>query len=237
MPKHSAPPAPRTNRLLARMSDNTLQRLRPHLQRVPLEVPQVLYKPLAPIDYVYFPDRGVLSALAIMTDGSAIEVGNIGNEGVAGVLSLAGAKLSPNQVIVQVDGEGQRVRSEVLDELVGRDDALRQLFLTYHATFLHQVSQSVACNGLHPIRQRCCRWMLMTHDRVHADEMPLTHEFLGIMLGVRRASVTEVLQALKKEGLIRYTRGNITVLDRPGLEAVCCECYHLVREEYDRLFG
>src|SRR4051812_33618992 len=136
-----------------------------------------------------------------------------------------GAESSPNKVIVQVSGDALRMKADAFKEEISRDATFRRVMFLYHTAFLTQVSYSVACNGLHPVRQRCCRWLLMTQDRVHADELPLTHEFLGMMLGVRRASVTEVLQPLQDEGLIRGTRGTITVIDRAGLEKAACSCY------------
>jgi CRP-like cAMP-binding protein len=150
---------------------------------------------------------------------------------------LLADKTSANEVIMQIAGDGLRMDIDVLEEEAGRDSPLRRQLLLYQTAFLTQVSYSVACNGLHSVQQRCCRWLLMTHDRVDGDEVPLTHEFLGIMLGVRRASVTEVLRPLNERGLLNNGRGSISILDRSGLEGLACECYRKVKSEFDRLLG
>ncbi len=236
MPKNRPSPSSAENRLLARLPKDEYDRLLPRLQAVPFEFKQVVYHARSPIDYVYFPRRGTLSALTRMADGSAIEVATIGNEGMVGLMAFIGATTSPNEVIVQVPGDGLRMKAEVLQEEANRDGPLRRLLVLYHTAFHTQVSQSVACNGLHPILKRCCRWLLMTHDRVHSDDLHLTHEFLAIMLGVQRSSVTEVLQPWREQGLIYNGRGKIKVIDRKGLEAASCECYRSVQDEFDRLF-
>jgi CRP-like cAMP-binding protein len=150
---------------------------------------------------------------------------------------LLAARTSANEVIVQIAGDGLQMDIDMLEEEAGGDTPLRRLLLLYQTAFLTQVSYSVACNGLHSIQQRCCRWLLMTHDRVDTDDVPLTHEFLGIMLGVRRASVTEVLRPLHEDGLVNNGRGTISILDRSGLETLACECYRKVKGEFDRLLG
>lgn len=236
MAKANTPHPPTGNRLLARLSPAEYKRLLPRLTPVHLESDQVLHKPRTPFVYAYFPTRAVSSYLRIMESGSTIEVGTVGNEGMIGVSGALGAPESPHQVIAQVAGEALRIEAKALAEETARSEPLRRLLVTYQAAFYAQVSQSVACNGLHPIGKRCCRWLLMTHDRVGADALPLTHEYLGFMLGVRRASVTEVLGPLRDQGLIQYSRGSITLLDRKGLEAAACECYQAVNDEYDRLF-
>jgi len=237
MPMNSPSAAPIRNQLLARLPKADQDRFFPLLQPVQLEFKQVLYQVRSPIDSVYFPTRGTASALTILADGSAIEVATIGNEGMVGLMAILGAETSSNEVIVQIAGDALRLRREVLEKEAGPSSPLRQLLLLYHNAFLTQVSYCVACNGLHTVQQRCCRWLLMTRDRVESDEVPLTHEFLAIMLGVRRPSVTEVLHPLQEQGLIRNTRGTITIVDRKGLEALSCECYRCVRDEYTRLLG
>src|SRR5438552_6547730 len=151
--------------------------------------------------------------------------------------ALLAEATSPNEVFMQVAGDGLRMPAAALRKVASPEGPLYRLLIQYLCAYLVQVSQAVACNGLHNVRQRCCRWLLMTHDRVHVDEMPLTHEFLSMMLGVRRASVTEVLQPLHDEGLINNGRGKIVVQDRKGMEAASCECYKIVNDEYDRLLG
>jgi CRP-like cAMP-binding protein len=213
------------------------QRLLPRLQIVPLDLKHVLYEARSPIDYAYFPNRGVASALRVMQDGKAIEVATIGVEGMLGLPLLVGANTTADRVIVQVSGEAMRLSAEALKEEAGRDSPLRRLLLLYQSAFLSQVSQAVACNGLHSVHQRCCRWLLMTQDRAHSDVFPMTHEFLATMLGVRRSTVSEVLEPLQRFGLIRYTRGKLTVLDHDGLQDRSCECYRRINEEFGRLFG
>src|ERR1700722_4639518 len=237
MSKTKPPAAPQGNRLLARLPADEYQRLLPRLKLVPLALKHVLYQARSHIDYAYFPIRGVVSALTVMEDGRAIEVATIGDEGMVGLPLLVGAKTIANRVIVQVPGEALRMAEDVLREEVSRDSALRRLLILYHTGFLTQVSQAVACNGLHSVHQRCCRWLLMTQDRAHSDVFPMTHEFLAEMLGVRRSTVSEVLEPFQEKGLIRYSRGKCTVLDQEGLKAGSCECYRRINEEFERLFG
>jgi CRP-like cAMP-binding protein len=237
MPRTKPLAAPQGNRLLARLPPEEYERLLPRLQVVPLAFKHVLYEARSPIDFAYFPTRGVISALTVMEDGRAIEVATIGDEGMVGLPLLVGAKTTANRVIVQVPGEAMRMAEDVLREEVGRDSPLRRSLVLYHTAFLAQVSQAVACNGLHSVHQRCCRWLLMTQDRAHSDVFPMTHEFLAEMLGVRRSTVSEVLEPFQKDGLIRYSRGKCTVLDREGLKAGSCECYRVIAKEFERLSG
>lgn len=223
------------NQLLSRLPQDELERLRPQLQEVRLELGRVLYDARSPIDYVYFPCGSTLSAVVVMEDGSAIEVATIGSEGAGGLSILLGGQNSLYRVIVQMEGGALRMSSDGLRREIAQGGPLRDLLFAYETAFFAQVSQSVACNGLHPIQKRCCRWLLMTHDRTNSDVLQITHEFLAMMLGVRRPSVTEVLQALQKQGLIRYSRGKIEVRDRQGLEAASCECYRAIKQAYDRL--
>lgn len=231
------PSSQSANKLLALLPVEVYQRLAPHLTMVTLSVNLVLYKARARMDYVCFPTSGIVSAMSIMQDGSAIEVATIGNEGMAGLTAFIGGETSPHEVMVQVAGDGLRMSAEQLKKECRRDSPLRALLVLYHTAFSTQVAYAVACNGLHKVEQRCCRWLLMTADRVGADELPLTHEFLAIMLGVRRSSVTEVLRPLQNLGLIRNSRGTIKIVDRTGLEARACECYRAVKAEFSRLFG
>ncbi len=226
------------NLLLARLPAADQDRIADQLLPVRLEFKQVLYKSGQPIDYAYFPTSGAVSAITIMDDGDAIEVATIGNEGVVGFSVLFADSTSTTDMVVQVAGDALRMATEDLRrEATNNGAALRDLLLRYNSAFLTQISQSVACNGLHPIQQRCCRWLLITLDRMESNIVPLTHEFLAIMLGVRRASVTEVLGPLQDKGLVANNRGAITVLDRAGLERLSCECYRKVKDEFDRLLG
>jgi CRP-like cAMP-binding protein len=237
MSKTKPPAAPPGNRLLARLPPDDYKRLLPRLQLVPLELKHVLCEARSPLLYAYFPSRGVASALAVMEDGRAIEVTTIGNEGMVGLPLLVGAGTAANRVMVQVPGEALRMGADVLREEVSRDSPLRRLLVLYHTAFLAQLSQGVACNGLHTLRQRCCRWLLMIQDRAHSEVFPMTHELLAEMLGARRSSVSEVLETFQEKGLIRYSRGKFTVRDREGLKARSCECYRRINEEFERLFG
>src|SRR3954452_15234874 len=236
MPKRPPPAAAPRNRFLARLPEAEYRRLLPHLQPVELKVKQVLYEPHGAIDYAYFPSGAVLSALTVMRDGNTIEVATVGNEGLVGHYGF-GAKTSPHRVVVQVGNGGFRIASRALHEEAAKDGPLKDLLAGYHVAFMAQVSQSVACNGLHRLEQRCCRWLLMTRDRVGSDDLKLTHEYLAMMLGARRASVTDALGPLQEEGLVRSHRGRIAILDGAGVEARSCECYAVVRDEYDRLLG
>lgn len=227
-------PRPR-NGLLAKLPESEYARLAPNLKPVPLNFNVVLYEARSRIEHVYFPNTGAVSALTVMEDGNAIEVATIGNEGMVGLPVFIGAGYSPNKVLVQVAGEGLRLGAAELMDEVARGGQLGKLLDLYHAAFMVQVSQSVACNGLHSIKQRCCRWLLITHDRVESDSVALTQEFLAIMLGVRRPSVTDVLKSLRDEGMVNNVRGAIEILDRKGLEATSCECYRIVRAEFKRL--
>ncbi|HEY1784517.1 MAG TPA: Crp/Fnr family transcriptional regulator [Pirellulales bacterium] len=230
-------PSPSKNLILARLPAADLQRLLTRMRPVSLDFKQILYKSQARIEFVYFPLRGAASALTIMQDGSAIEVATIGNEGVVGLSVLFAGNESPNEMIVQVAGDALRIDAGVLEQEAEKDSPLRRLLLRYNMVFLMQISQSVACNGLHPIQQRCCRWLLITLDRMESNVVPLTHEFLAIMLGVRRASVTDVLHPLHQLGLVNNSRGAITILNREGLEKLSCECYRKLRDEFDQLLG
>jgi CRP-like cAMP-binding protein len=234
----SRPQSPLTaNRLLNLLPRDEYERLRPKLRSVELPVKQVLMRAQKPFEYVYFPARAMVSALTVMADGATIEVGCVGSEGLAGSSAVLGVLTSPHQNIVQVPGEALRMDAGELAQACSCDGRLRQLMVQYHAFFFSQVSQSVACNGLHSVSQRCCRWLLITHNGAQSDRLPLTHEFLAMMLGVRRVSVTLVLQPLQEQGLIRGGRGTITILDRRGLEIAACECYQRVKDEYARLLG
>ena len=228
---------PSGNKLLDGLPPHQYSRLQPHLQRVPLELRQVLHEPRTAIEYAYFPRAGVASMVTLMEDGGNIEVASIGREGVIGLAALLGDETTIARFIVQMPGTALRMKAKILREETSQDTPLRRMLLLYNVAFLKQVTQSAACNGLHSLMQRCCRWLLMNRDRIDTEELPLTHELLADMLGVRRSSVSEVLEPLQKKGLIRYRRGKLTILNRKGLESAACECYRAVKEEFERLFG
>jgi len=228
---------PPSNRLLAMLPARDRARLRPHLQPVSLEYRQPLYDAGKAIGFVYFIETGVGSLVNTMTNGQAAEVGTIGNEGVVGLPLVLGDAMAPTSVYVQVPGAGLRMTATRFKQELARSASLRAVMLRYAHAFFNQVAQSAACNHFHPIQQRCCRWLLMTHDRMPSAKFLLTQEFLAMMLGVQRTGVTAAAGALQRLGLIRYQRGDVTILDRRGLERRSCECYGVSKREFDRLLG
>ena len=227
---------PGENRLLGALPKHDHDRLLPHLEKVSLPLREILYEANGPIAHVFFPLHGVVS-LVIMDGGFTLEVGIIGNEGLVGTPVFLGADHSPTKAIAQIPGNALRMEVKVFQSEMTRHGAFHGLVQRYTQTMINQISQSIVCNHRHSVEKRMCRWLLMSHDRVGADEFQLTHEFLAQMLGVCRPTVTAVAGALHKSGLISYHRGMITVLDRKGLEAASCECYAVVAKELGRLLG
>lgn len=225
------------NKLLTALPREEYKRLLPNLEPVSLPFKQVLYQPNEPIQHVYFPNRGVGSTVIVMGDGGTVEVATVGNEGMIGTPVLLGADQLPAETFMQIPGEGLCIKVDVFRSEVPPGSSFHNLLLRYIQALLNQIAQSAACNRLHSVEERASRWLLMTRDRADSDEFPLTQEFLSAMLGVRRASVSEVAATLQKAGLIRYHRGNMTILDRQGLEACSCECYQVVKQQYDRLLS
>jgi CRP-like cAMP-binding protein len=231
-----AAPAP-ANRLLGLLPAADYARLRPHLVPMTLAYRQSLYRARKPLGFVYFIETGVGSLVNTMANGAAAEVGTIGNEGVVGLPLLLGDDRAPTSVYVQVPGTGFRIKATLFEKELARSASMRRVMLHYAHAFFNQVAQSAACNQFHSIQQRCCRWLLMTHDRMPSDEFLLTQEFLAMMLGVQRTGVSAAAGGLQRAGLIRYTRGIVTILDRRGLERRACECYGISKREFDRLLG
>ena len=229
--------APHANRLLGMLTRSDYGRLHPHLQRIPLEYRQSLYRVHAPIGFVYFIETGVGALVNTMANGDASEVGTIGNEGVVGLPILLGDHTAPTSVYVQVPGAGLRMKATEFKKELARSSSMQAVMLRYAHAFFNQVAQSAACNQFHSIQQRCCRWMLMTRDRMQSDDFLLTQEFLAMMLGVQRTGVSAAARGLQQAGLIRYKRGNVTIIDRVGLEGRSCECYRVSKMEFDRLLG
>jgi CRP-like cAMP-binding protein len=223
------------NRLLAALPRPDFDRLTARMDDVSFATRDMAYRANGPIPHVYFPRSGMLSMVIVLEGGKTSEVGVIGNEGMAGTPVFLGADRSPTQVFCQIPCEARRMPVAAFREEVGRDGPFRDLVQRYTQALFNLVSQSTACNHHHSVDSRCARWLLICHDRVGADEFPLTQEFMAMMLGVHRPSVTLTARTLQKAGLVRYTRGRVTVLDRKGLEAVACECYRVVRAELDRL--
>ena len=227
----------RTNRLLSLLSDDDYERLRPHLSPIILEYRKSLYEASRPIEHVYFPIDGVASLVITTAEGASAEVGTVGNEGIVGLPVVLGDSDAPSSVYVQVPGMALTMEAHMFRGEIERSPTLNLIMLRYAHAFFNQVAQSAACAHLHRVEQRCCRWLLMTRDRMPTGDFLLTHEFLGMMLGVRRTTVTDVMGALQKAGLIRYKRGHVTMLDHEALEQRACECYELSRQEFDRLLG
>jgi CRP-like cAMP-binding protein len=234
-----APPPPPQSRshLLAAIPASEFRQLKAHLTTVDLRAKDRLAEPNRPIEAVYFPLDAVLTMAAVDRDGEAVEVGSVGCEGMTGLAVVLGAEQSTSRVSVQVGGQAERMDAAVLQREVHRNDHFRRLLHLYIQAFMTQIAQSTACNRLHAAEQRLARWLLICRDRLGRDEMPITQETMAVMLAVRRATVTEAASGLQRQGLIRYRRGVVSIVDRPGLEAATCECYQIVREEFDRLLG
>jgi CRP-like cAMP-binding protein len=218
----------RANRLIAAMSDDLRARLEPHLEIVPLIPRTVLAESGSQLRSAYFPHAGVICLMAALRKGGA-ETATIGPEGFVGFETLLGSNTASQRVLVQVGGVASRLPIEILTDLARESASLRELLLGYVRYFMIQVLQSVACNGLQSVQERCARWLLMAHDRAGTDSFQLTQEFLAELLGIQRPSVTIVARTLQKAGLIRYSRGLIAITDRQGLEEAACECYDMVR--------
>jgi CRP-like cAMP-binding protein len=236
-PTHSARPC--NSRLLSLLSAKDYQSLLPQLELVPTAFKQVLYERGQPIPYVYFPCNTVHSVLAFMQDGAAVEVGTIGNEGFTGigVFIGSGAEIATETTLCQIAGDNLRMSACDFHDATTGDTPLRRLASRYVPAYLSQISQSVACNRLHTIEERFARWVLMTQDRVESDEFHLTQEFLADMLGTHRPCVSLVAGIFQQAGLITYSRGKMTILNRAGLEQTSCECYGIVKKQFQRLLG
>jgi CRP-like cAMP-binding protein len=234
-PPAQAPEA-ESNRLLASLPQADYEDLLPDLHSVDIEQKQWLSRPDSAIDYVYFPRGAVISLLVPMEDGHSVEGATIGSEGLAGIAVFLGDSSTQDEVICQVAGPGARMTSDRFRAAYGRSPALHDLLHRYTLALMGQLIRTAGCNRVHPVEERCARWLLMTADRVGADEFRLTQEFLAAMLGVRRPSVTVAAGLLQRAGLIRYRRGLMTILDRERLEESACEDYQLTREIYERMY-
>jgi CRP-like cAMP-binding protein len=223
------------NLILASLPKSSLQTILPDLRLQPLNVRQVLQPSGEKPTEVVFPLLGVASMVSLGDTGNSVEVATIGCEGMVGLPLFLGGAQSAVEVFVQVPGEGLHLSAAAFRRHLDREPLLTHSLLRYTQALLTQVAQSSACNVYHPVEARCARWLLQTHDRVKGDEFPLTQDFLALMLGVRRASVSETAAALQARDLIHYHRGVITIVNRKGLEAAACDCYALISREYDRL--
>jgi CRP-like cAMP-binding protein len=214
-----------------------LERLRPHLRYVPLALGEVIYESGGRQSHIYFPTTAIISLLYLMENGSSAEMGVAGCEGLVGVALFMGGGTVPNRAVVQSAGAAFRMKTKVLQEEFARGDTFQRLLLRYTQALMTQMSQTAVCNRLHTVEQQLCRWLLLSRDRLDTDELVMTQELIANMLGVRREGVTNAAGRLQESGLISYVRGRITILDRRGLEAAVCECYKVVKDEYDRLLG
>jgi CRP-like cAMP-binding protein len=221
------------NRILAALPEGERENIFPYLERLSLSVGKVLFEPGDSVRDIYFPINSVVSMLASMENGTTVEAGVIGNEGAVGISAILGAEASTVQGLVQVAGEALRVSADLLMAEFRRGGKLQSLLLRHTHSLFTMVSQTAACNRLHTVEERLARWLLTTHDRVESEEFLLTQEFIARMLGTRRSGVTVAAGILQQAGLINYRRGRINILNREGLEEVSCECYRIVKEEYD----
>lgn len=231
------PHKPIENRLLAALPAEEYQCLVPDLKFVSLSIEQVLYEAGEPIKYVYFPHQAIVSLVSTMEDGSTVEVGLVGNEGMVGVPVFLGGNTTTNRAFVQVADGCTRIEAGRLKAEFNRGGALQSLLLHYTQALLTQASQTAACNRLHTVEERLARWLLTVSDRIQSDQFLLTQEFIAQMLGTRRSGVTVAAGTLSQAGLLRYTRGKITIIDRESLESTACECYGVIKDEFARLLG
>ena len=226
---------PRLNQLLAALPEPEWSRWLPHLELVQLPLGQVLYESGRTLSHVYFPCTAIVSLLYVMENGASAEIAMVGHEGVVGISLFMGGGSTPSRAVVQSAGTGYRLRSAVVKDEFNRSHPVMHLLLRYTQALITQMSQTAVCNRHHSLDQQLCRWLLLSLDRLQGSELVMTQELIANMLGVRREGVTEAALSLQRNGLIRYSRGRITVLDRAGLEQRSCECYAVVKVEYDRL--
>jgi len=229
-------PTPVHNRLLAALPAEVFDRLLPDLKLAPMPLGKVIYESGAELEHVYFPVPScIVSMLYVMTDGSSAEIAVVGDEGVVGIALFMGGETTSSRALVQSAGQAFQLKAKALKREIEHHSKLQALLLRYTQALITQTSQTAVCNRYHSVEQQLCRWLLLSLDRLSGNELTMTQELIANMLGVRREGVTEAAGKLQTRGLIRYSRGHITVLDRPGLEAEVCECYAVVKREYDRL--
>jgi CRP-like cAMP-binding protein len=225
------------NRLLAMLPAEEYEHLLPHLSQVSFSLGEVVYEAGGRLSHVYFPTSSIVSLLYTMENGATAEMGLVGNDGIVGIALFMGGGTMPNRAIVQGAGDAIAMKAKVLQDEFARSGQFQQLLLRYTQALITQISQTAVCNRLHSVEQQLCRWLLLSHDRVKADELIMTQELIADMLGVRREGVTVAAGRLQDLGAISYIRGHIKVLDRRKLEATSCECYQVVKSEFDRLLG
>ncbi len=228
---------PTKNRLLAALPREEYELILPHLGHTSFKLGEVIYESGGEMEHIYFPTTAIISLLYMMENGASAEMGMAGNEGLVGVALFMGGNSMPNRAVVQSAGDAVRMGVPVLRSEFARGGAFQRLLLRYTQALITQMSQTAVCNRLHAIEQRLCRWLLLSHDRLDSDELVMTQELIANMLGVRREGVTAAAGRLQEQGFISYVRGRIRILDRRGLEEAVCECYKVVKDEYDRLLA
>ncbi len=229
------PHSPTQNHLLAALPAAEFDRLSPHLELVPMPLGEALYESGGELRHVYFPTTSIVSLLYVLEDGSSAEIAIVGNEGILGVSLFMGGETTPSRAVVQSAGYGYRLKSVLLKKEFSRGGPVLHLLLRYTQALITQMTQTAVCNRHHSVEQQLCRWLLLSLDRLTSASLTMTQELIANMLGVRREGVTEAAGKLQRDGLIKYSRGRIEVLDRPGLEKAVCECYAVVKMEFDRL--
>jgi CRP-like cAMP-binding protein len=227
--------SPHQNHLLDALPTSDYERLAPYLELISMPLGDVLYESGGTLGYVYFPTTSIVSLLYVMEDGASAEIALVGNEGILGISLFMGGETTPSRAVVQSAGHAFRLKAELLKNEFGRFGPTMHLLLRYTQALITQMAQTAVCNRHHSIDQQLCRWLLLSLDRLASNELSMTQELISNMLGVRREGVTDAARKLQGAGLIRYQRGRITVLDRPGLESRSCECYRVVKTEFDRL--
>lgn len=229
------PDDPCRNLLYRSLPNDVRQRLRPKLERIELPLGSVLHEQGMRMEHVYFPITAIISKLYVTRSGASAEIAIVGNDGLVGIALFMGGETTTNRAVVQSAGLAYRIAGRVLKGECSRSVPVQNLLLRYTQTLLTQMAQTAVCNRHHSVQQQLCRWLLMSRDLLQGDELCMTHELIANMLGVRREGVTEAAGRLQALGVIRYRRGRISILDRPGLEAACCECYEVVKQECERL--
>jgi CRP-like cAMP-binding protein len=232
---HAPQPDPCQNHLLAALPAEERVRLFPHLEFVSMPLGEVVCEPGMPMRHVYFPTTCIVSLLYVMEDGASAEIAVVGNEGIVGISVFMGGETTTSRAVVQSAGHAYRLEGQLLKDAFFRAGPMQLLLLRYTQALLTQMAQTAVCNRHHTVDQQLCRWLLLSLDRLSSNELTMTQELIANMLGVRREGVTEAAGNLQRAGLIHYSRGRITVLDRPGLEARVCECYQVVKKEFNRL--
>ena len=225
------------NHLIAALPADEFIRIKPNLEPVSLSLGQVIYESGEQLEYIYFPTSAIISLLYIMENGSTAEIGMAGKDGLVGIALYMGGSTTPSRAVVQSAGNAFRMRSQALNDEFSLGGVFQKILLRYTQSLMTQISQTAVCNRLHSVEQQLCRWLLINHDLLQSNKLIMTHDLIANMLGVRREGVSIAAGNLQKKGLIQYVRGTITMLDREALESAACECYQVVKDEYDRLLS